>query len=66
MNVNEELYQYALGLRRRLHQYPEVGFEVDRTVELIDNELKDLGIEGDHSFGRGSVVADIYSLPPCV
>lgn len=59
MTVNDELYQYALGLRRQLHQYPEVGFEVDRTVELIDNELTSLGIEGSHMFGKGSVVADI-------
>ena len=28
----DELFQYAVAIRRALHEYPEVGFDLERTV----------------------------------
>ena len=33
-NKLEELFAYAVRIRRQLHRYPEVGFELPRTVAL--------------------------------
>jgi len=54
-----ELYEYAVGLRRELHQYPEVGFDLVRTVKLVSDELCKLGIEYTYAYGKGSVVAEL-------
>ena len=54
-----KLYEYAVGLRRELHQYPEVGFDLDRTVKLVSDELQKMGIVYTHTYGKGSVVAEL-------
>lgn len=54
-----ELYEYAVELRRELHQYPEVGFDLDRTVKLVSDELQKMGIAYTHAYGKGSVVAEV-------
>jgi len=51
-----KLYEYAVGLRRELHRYPEVGFELDRTVKLVSGELDKIGIAYTYAYGKGSVV----------
>ena len=30
---------YAISLRRELHQYPEIGFDLPRTLALVRREL---------------------------
>lgn len=35
---------YAVALRRELHQYPEIGFDLPRTLALVRRELEDMGI----------------------
>jgi len=54
-----ELYEYAVGLRRELHQYPEIGFDLDRTVKLVSGELDRIGIAYTYAYGKGSVVAEL-------
>ena len=54
-----ELYEYSVGLRRELHQYPEVGFDLDRTVKLVSDELQKMGIAYTLAYGKGSVVAEL-------
>ena len=61
MTVDNELFQYAVSIRRLIHQYPEIGFDVECTVSLIKEELKKSGIEYTEKYGKGSVVADIGS-----
>ena len=53
------LYDYAVKIRRLLHRYPEVGFELDRTVGLVCEELDKMGIPYTKRYGNGSVVAEI-------
>ena len=39
--LNEEL----LNLRRDFHQHPELGFEEHRTAGIVENYLKNLGLQ---------------------
>ncbi len=57
----EELYEYAVAIRRKLHQYPEVGFDLPLTVKAVSEALEDLGIEYTYRYGECSVVAEIGS-----
>ena len=55
----EELFSYAVEMRRELHRYPEIGFDLERTVALVKRELERSGIVYTDRYGRSSVVADI-------
>lgn len=55
----EELYSYAVSIRRQLHEYPEIGFDLEKTVRLVSNELDSQGIGYTYRYGKGSVVAEI-------
>lgn len=57
--ISNELLAYAVEMRRRIHEYPEVGFELDRTVALVAGELSRMGIENTDRYGKGSVVAEV-------
>ena len=57
----EEIYKYAVAIRHKLHQYPEVGFELEKTVALVSGELDKMGIEYTLQYGRGSIGAEIGS-----
>ena len=35
---------YIVNIRRELHRVPELGFELDKTLEIVRNELNKLGI----------------------
>lgn len=54
-----QLFEYALQLRREIHQYPEVGFELPRTAALVTKELEKMGYTPTDKYGTCSVVADI-------
>ena len=40
----DALFAYAVGIRRQLHEYPEVGFDLPRTTALVAAELDAMGI----------------------
>ena len=50
---------YAQKIRRQLHMYPEVGFDLDRTLQLLREELDKLGISYTEAYGKSSIVATI-------
>lgn len=54
-----ELFSYAVAIRRNIHEYPEVGFDLPRTAALVTEELRKMGYEPSHAYGTCSVVADI-------
>lgn len=54
-----ELYDYSVKIRRTLHEYPEIGFDLDRTVALVSKELENMGIPYTYKYGKGSVVGEI-------
>ena len=43
-------------LRRTIHRYPELGFDVHRTAELVARTLGELGLEAQTGVGRTGVV----------
>ena len=55
----EELYEYAVTIRRKLHQYPEVGFDLPLTVKAVSDALDEIGIEYTYKYGECSIVAEI-------
>lgn len=55
----EELFEYAVAIRRQIHQYPEVGFELPKTAALVTEELKKMGYAPTSQYGNCSVVVDV-------
>ena len=50
---------YATKIRRALHQYPEVGFDLDRTLALLRRELDAIGVSYTEVYGQSSIVATV-------
>lgn len=50
---------YIIKLRREIHEYPEISFELPKTIALVKRELDSLGIEYTEKYGESSVVATI-------
>lgn len=57
------MLEYAVSLRRELHKYPEIGFDLPKTLALVRRELESMGIEYTEKFGKSSIVATIN--PDC-
>ena len=50
---------YVSRIYRRLHEYPELGFELPRTLALVRAELAAMGIAFTEEYGQSSIVATI-------
>ena len=61
--ISNETYEYAVKIRRQIHQYPEIGFDLDRTLALVRSELDAMGIPYTEKYGKSSIVATIN--PDC-
>ena len=59
----ETTLEYATKLRRELHQYPEIGFDLPKTLALVRRELDAMGIPYTEEFGKSSIVGTIN--PDC-
>ena len=51
--------EYIIALRREIHEYPEIGFDLPKTIAVVKRELDKLGIEYTEEYGKSSVVATI-------
>ena len=56
MNIDKE---HIISIRREIHSYPEVDFDLPRTVALVKRELDAIGIPYTEKYGKGSVVGYI-------
>lgn len=50
---------YVIDLRREIHMYPEVDFDLPKTVALVKRELEAIGVPYTEKYGKGSVVGYI-------
>ena len=51
--------EYIVGIRRLIHEYPEIGFDLPRTTALVKGELEKMGIPYTEKYAPGSVVGYI-------
>jgi len=57
MNVDQDL---MVRIRRELHMYPELGWELDRTSALVRRELDAIGVPYEADvYGKNTIVATI-------
>ena len=50
---------YIISLRHEIHEYPEIGFDLPKTIAVVKRELDKLGIEYTIKYGESSVVGII-------
>ena len=55
--------EYILSLRHELHMYPELEFELPKTLALIRRELEIMDIPYTEEYGKSSIVA--FLNPEC-
>ena len=55
----ESLFEDIVALRRDLHMHPELGFEVNRTADVVAKELEQIGIKTTKHVGISGVTGDI-------
>ena len=55
--------EYILALRHEIHEYPELEFDLPRTLAVVRRELDDLGIPYTEQYGRSSIVG--FLNPDC-
>ncbi len=54
---------YIVSTRRKIHEYPEIAFDLPRTLALVKGELESMGIPYTEKYGKSSIVA--YINPDC-
>lgn len=59
IQISNELFNYSVDIRRQLHMYPELGFELEKTVKLVSEELNKIGIPYTYEYGKSSIVAHL-------
>ena len=59
MRIIEPDMEYIVRVRRELHMYPEVGFDLPKTLKIIKGELDALGIPYTDKYGQSSLVATL-------
>lgn len=55
---------YARKLREELHQIPELGFDLPKTLAVVHRELEAMGLSHTDKYGPSSVVAIINADKP--
>ncbi len=50
---------YVVEMRRKIHEYPEIGFDLPKTLELVRTELNKMGIPFTEKYGKSSIVATL-------
>ncbi|GMY36218.1 IAA-amino acid hydrolase ILR1-like 4 isoform X1 [Fagus crenata] len=59
-----ELFDWMVGIRRKIHENPELGFEEFETSKLVRAELDQMGITYKYPFAKTGVVGYIGTGSP--
>ncbi|KAJ0986526.1 hypothetical protein J5N97_004882 [Dioscorea zingiberensis] len=59
-----EFYEWMVGVRRRIHEYPELGYQEFKTSELIRNELDAMGVQYKYPVAVTGVVGYVGTGKP--
>src|SRR5690625_6810212 len=59
----EAIEDYVIGIRRDLHEHPEVSGEEDRTIRLVTAELEKMGLSSE-VIKNGGVLSIIKGTHP--
>ena len=59
MLIPTNIITETIQTRRYLHQHPELGSEVYKTVALVEKELRALGLEVHPNIGKNGLYADL-------
>jgi amidohydrolase len=60
----KEIFEYTRDHRRDFHMHPELGFKENRTANIVNKELSNLGLEVKTGVGQTGVVALIEGKNP--
>ena len=63
MEISEELFQYVVDIRRKIHRHPETGFDLPVTCALVRGELEKLGFPYSEDYAPCSFVVFIGNDP---
>ena len=63
MQITEELFQYVVDIRRRIHRHPEIGFDLPVTCALVREELDKIGFPYSDQYAPCSFVVFIGNDP---
>ena len=50
---------YIINLRHEIHKYPEIGFDLPKTIAVVKRELEKLNVPYSEKYGESSVVGFI-------
>lgn len=64
LKSGEALKEELIEIRRQLHQYPELGYEEERTGAMIAKILKNIGLEVTTGVAKTGVVALLRGKAP--
>ena len=53
--------EYIIRIRRELHQIPEVGYDLPKTLALIRRELDAMGVPYTEEYGTSSIIATLHA-----
>lgn len=59
LNEVDDIREEIISIRRQLHMYPEVRFDLERTYNLVKTKLQEYGVKIDESYGKSSLVGII-------
>ena len=51
--------QYIINARRQLHQIPEIGYDLPKTLAFIRKELEAMGLPYTEQYGTSSIIATL-------
>jgi len=59
IQVCKSFFEDTVRIRQDFHMHPEIGYEVQRTADIVGTELRKLGIKVRKGIGKTGVVGDM-------